>query len=145
MRVGLWRCCAPIGGAVETLWASNSVWVRVIVLVSSFSSQPDSEWTGRQLIIHYNYKTPIKPDIDCAIDPDQHVRRKEGKQKPRIILKQFIRLFTRFGFQKQNFFYFVCIHFPPLASQFVVTAAQEVAAQTQRSSQPLNAIFHPLF
>lgn len=91
-------CDAPIGGAVETLWGSNAVWVRVIVFVSSFSSQQDSEWTGRQLIIHHNYKTPIKPDIDCAIDPDQRVRRKEGKQEPRIILKQFIRFFILFAF-----------------------------------------------
>lgn len=47
--------------------------------VPSFSSQRDGERSGRQLIIHYNYKTPINPDIDSAIDPDQHVRRKEGE------------------------------------------------------------------
>lgn len=49
------------------------------MFASSFSGQRDSERTGRQLIIHYNYKTPINPDIDSAIDPDQHVRRKEGE------------------------------------------------------------------
>lgn len=76
IRLGLLQCCAPIGGAVETLWCL--VWVRVIMFVSSFSSQQDSKRTERQLIIHYNYKTPINLDIDSAIDPDQHVRRREG-------------------------------------------------------------------
>lgn len=109
------------------------------MFVSSFSRQQDSEWTGRQLIIHYNYKTPMNPDIDSAIDPDQHVRRKEGEAEAHNNTKA-VYLPDSFWFSTV----FIFIHFPPCASQFVVSAAQDVEAQTQSSSQPPNDVFDSL-
>lgn len=85
------------------------------MFVSSFSSQQDSERTGRQLIIHYNYKTPINPDIDSAIDPDQHVRRTEGEAEDHSHTQAGYSLYSFRVFNSSVFLFFVFI-FPPRAS-----------------------------
>lgn len=82
------------------------------MFVSSFSSQQDSERTGRQLIIHYNYKTPINPDIDSAIDPDQHVRRTEGGAEDHSHTQAGYSLYSFWVFNSSVFLFFVFIFHP---------------------------------
>lgn len=76
-----WACCGAVRLA-GALWGhfggSNSVGLALQCLCLHLVA---SERTGRQLIIHYNYKTPINPDIDSAIDPDQLVGRKEQEAR----------------------------------------------------------------
>lgn len=83
------------------------------MFVSSFSSQQDSERTGRQLIIHYNYKTPIKPDIDSAIDPDQHVRRKEGEAEVHNHTEAGYSLYSFWVFNSSVFLFVLFSFFTP--------------------------------
>lgn len=96
---------------------------------SSFSSQRDSERTGRQLIIHYNYKTPINSVIDSAIDADQHVRRKEGEAEAHNHTEAAYSLYLLW-FSTAVFVFFP---FSRRASQFVTSAAKDVAAQNHSS------------
>lgn len=78
-----WGRCGDTSGLQSALGQSYRVCV--------FIWQPAGRRTGRQLIIYHNYKAPINPDIDSAIDPDQRVggrgARGGGWQKSTVILK----------------------------------------------------------